>query len=154
VKFVIFLLLLFTCTNISVFAFDYYFDFSSDVTLISSEKEFNVNFLYTLDGPDEKDFQLFPFLKSGSGELGSVQIFDTEKDGWAGPSQLRSNFPRLSKTALIIISGQTLQSAELCFDIQYIKTGKIYKTPCRKFWNREYFLDYFTRLNQRLRWIK
>ena len=81
---------------------------------------------------------------------GSVEIFNNEKNIWVRFSSLRSDFPKLSKTINLKLAGVPAEKTELCFDIQHLKTGKMFKTPCKTIWNKNFFAYYFSLLNQRL----
>lgn len=127
-----------------------YIDFEFPSKLLLTNYEYKINFHYLLSNAKEEDFIITPILESGTAE-----IYDKTKNIWVKQNSLRSNFPKLSAEMLFRITSFGNAKTKICFELQHLKTGAIYKSPCKTYWNREYFARYINVINDRiLKWEK
>jgi hypothetical protein len=130
---------------VPVSAQDPYFNFKAPSKYLSSGTEYDVTFFYSLKNTKPEEFMVVPKTT-----LGSVSIFNPKTKTWMQNGALRSGFPLLDKTLKLKIQSFTNNKLALCFEIQHIKTGKIFETPCKLYWNRKLIDDYLASLNSRL----
>jgi hypothetical protein len=98
----------------------------------------------------EEDFIIIP-----SAENGTLEICDKEKNIWIRQNSLRSSFPRLSQEIPVRIISLGSLKTKICFEVQHLKTGAVFKSACKMYWNRSYFLGYIGAINDKIsKWEK
>lgn len=116
-----------------------YFKFNIGLPIISSSKYIKVNFIYDLEGYDEKDFIVRANVSNGY-----VQVNDKNEN--VG-KYLWTDMPVLSSEFVIKIHTTTINT-DLWFDVVNQKTGDIYTTNKKTIWNYSVITDYINRLNK------
>ena len=130
-------LLIFFCTALTSFAVETYFDFRLNSVLVPVDKDLTVKFDYLLEGVRTEDFTVIPVSENTL-----IEIYNTTSKKWVGQNSLRTEFPDLEPQMQIKLKSINGTKVKICFNFQHIKTGVLYNSPCRTYWNRDYFQKY------------
>ena len=123
----------------------FYFAFTLGGVLIPSNDVLRVNFEYTLEGYQERDFVVRPKITNGY-----VEVYNTDSSSWVSGNSLWSDMPYLREDMRVRIKGTGKSDTNLFFWLQDVGTAAIYETPPRRIWNIKVMSEYLTEVNRSL----
>jgi hypothetical protein len=125
-----------------------YFTFEPSQKVISSSadaNELSVAMLFDLAGVEADEFVVRPKVSNGF-----VSIFDEVCGEWVSGTALWDKLPLLSKEVRLKVEGLSSERTELFFQIQHIKTTKIYETPKKYIWSDNMYEPYLAKVNENI----
>ena len=143
-------LLIFFCTALTSFAVETYFDFRLNSVLVPVDKDLTVKFDYLLEGVRAEDFSVMPVAENAL-----LEIYNSGSKKWVRQNDFRTEFPELAPQIQIRPKSLNGAKVKICFNFQLRRTGVLYSSPCRIYWNRDHFMKYLRAINDKiLRWVK
>jgi len=143
-KIIIFLMLLFSLSRISL-ANGKYFEFFTKNNVISSENRIEIEVLFNLNNIFTQRFRVKPISTNSF-----IKIWNNEKELWIFGNSLWSDMPALTKNMELMFESSNFVNSEVYLLIQDMQTSEIYKTSKQKVWSRNWFIEYISRINQGL----
>jgi hypothetical protein len=129
---------------------DIYFDYNFPTRLLLVGYDYKISFSYLISGAEANDFTVRPVMENGM-----IEILDEEKNYWVNQNDFRFNFPKLRSEMKVRIVGFAGRKSEICFEIQHMKSTRIYETPCRAYWSRVLMGKYLALINDKiLKWTE
>ena len=120
----------------------FHFDFALDFPAMVVGETFNVLLKYDLKGYSEEDFRI---------RVSTNTFCIVDEFGICLQNHGTWDFmPTLREKLDLMVIGNFSSSIPLCFEIQNISTGEVYKTPEKLIWRKGHYANYPGNLNQRV----